>query len=284
VATRWRARVGHATVWCEQQAETRTTFRLPLTFITWYVGRQGMILASAVAFRMFLWLMPLSLLFAGILAGVAGTDTATAKSMTESAGITGTATDQVVAVVRDGERSWWIAVLLGGAGALWGAKSLLRSLWLVHAHAWQIVAPKPPVRQVVVTVFVFVGAWVGLLATTAAIPRLDDVMPGGVFVAVAAEIAAATAIWLAVTIRLPHLRSTWHDLLPGAALVGVCLTVLHAVSRIYIPRQLAHSSQLYGTLGVAAVILTWLLMLGLIIVGAAIANAVWHDHRQQANR
>lgn len=270
-------------MWCEQQAETRSTFRLPLTFIAWYVGRQGMLLASALAFRLFLWLMPLALLFAGVLAAVAGTDTATARSMTESAGITGTATDQVVTVLRDGDRSWWIAVLLGGAGALWGAKSLLRSLRLIHAHAWQIVARKPPVRQVVGTMFVFIGAWIGLLVSTAAAPRLDHVMPAGLLAASVVEIAAATAIWLAVTVRLPHLGDSWLDLLPGAVLVGFSLTVMHAVSRVYIPRRLEQASQLYGTLGVAAVILTWLLVLGLIIVAGALTNAVWHDRQRPAD-
>lgn len=261
-------------------AGRRTVFQLPLTFLEWYVGRQGMLMASALAFRLFLWLMPLSLLFAGILAGIAGTDSDAAKSLAKSASISGTAADQVVTALRDGQKSWWIAVLVGGAGALWGAKSLLRSLWLVHAHTWQLTRSKPPIRSVVTTVFVFVGAWAGLLAAAAVIPRLDHLVPGGLVLAFVAEIAGSTAIWLAVTLRLPHLRATWTDLLPGAVLFGLALTILHAASRIYIPPRLKHSSEMYGALGVAGVILAWLLLMGQIIVAAALVNAAWYEHRQ----
>lgn len=284
VVARWRARAEHTVDWYQELAGTRPTFQMPLTFMTWYFGRQGLLLASAVAFRLFLWLMPLSLFFAGILAGVAGSDPAAARSLTKTAGITGTATDQVVAALKDGNKSWWIAVIVGAAGALWGARSLLRCLWLVHAHSWQIVQPKPAVRHVIVTVFVFVGAWCGLLVATAVIPRLDHLIPAGLLVAVLAEIGGSTAIWLGVTLRLPHMPGAWTDLLPGAVLFGVSLTVLHAVSRIYLPHRMEHSSQLYGALGVAGVILAWLLVMGQIIVGAALVNAVWYEHRHQVGR
>jgi uncharacterized BrkB/YihY/UPF0761 family membrane protein len=71
------------------------------------------------------------------------------------------------------------------------------------------------------------------------------------------------------------------DLLPGCALFGLAVAVLHAVSRVYLPRELEQSSQLYGSLGVAAVILGWLLIIGQIIVSAALLNSVWTEYRER---
>lgn len=283
VLTRWRGRAERVADRYLRLAETRWRYRMPLTFARWYLARQGILMASAVAFRLFLWLMPLSLLFAGILAGTAGSNEAAARSLTNTSGITGTAGKEVVSALSEGNKSWWIAVVIGGVGSLWGARTLLRCLWLVHAHAWQIAVPKPRPPQVVATVFVFLGAWAGLFAISAVAPRLDHALPGGVLVAIVAEVALASAVWLAVSLRLPHLRSAWYDLLPGSVAFGVTFAVLHAVGRVYIPRKLEHSSELYGVLGVAAVILTWLLIIGQVIVGAALTNAVWHDHRQPVN-
>lgn len=282
VLARWRGRAEDVAGRYHRLAETKSQYGMPLTFGRWYVDRQGILMASAIAFRLFLWLLPLSCLLAGILAGIAGSNEAAAKRLTNTSGITGTAGNQVVTAMAAGNKSWWIAVVLGAAGTLWGAKTLLRSLWLVHAHAWLIAAPKPRTSRVIGTVFVFLGAWVGLFAISAGAPRLDKALPGGLLIAIAAEITVATAIWLAVSLRLPHLRSDWWDLLPGCLAFGVTFAVLHAVSRVYIPRKLAHSSEVYGALGIAAVILTWLLIIGQIIVGAALTNAVWYNHRRRS--
>jgi membrane protein len=279
---RWRGRAENVADRYLTLAEANSLYRLPLTFGRWYLDRQGLLMASAVAFRLFLWLMPLSLLFAGILAGTAGSNEAAAKSLTNAAGVTGTAGKEVVAAMADGNRSWWIAVVIGGAGSLWGAKTLLRCLWLVHAHVWQIAVPKRRPSHVIVTVFVFLLSWAALFAISAVAPRLDRALPGGVLIAVVVEIALATVVWLAISLRLPHGPGAWYDLMPGALAFGVTFAVLHAVGRVYIPRKLEHSSQLYGVLGIAAVILTWLLIIGQVIVGAALTNAVWHSHRQSS--
>jgi len=280
---RWRNRAERLAEQYLHRAETQPLYRLPLTFARWYFARQGILMASAVAFRLFLWLMPLSLLLAGILAGTAGSSEAATRSLTNKAGITGAAGKEAVTALAEGNRSWWLAVLIGGLGTLWGAKTLLRCLWLVHAHAWQLAVRRPAPAQVVGTVFVFVGAWAALFVISAAAPRLDHLIPGGVLFAIVVEVAVTTAVWLAVSLRLPHVRTAWYDLLPGAAAFGVTFAVLHAVGRIYIPHRLEHSSQLYGVLGIAAVILTWLLIIGQVIVGAALTNAVWADHRRSVS-
>jgi uncharacterized BrkB/YihY/UPF0761 family membrane protein len=242
-----------------------------------------MLMASAVAFRLYLWLMPLALLTAGILAGLSGTNAAATKTAVNAAGITGAASQEIISVLHDGDKSWWIAVVLGGFGVLWGANSLLHCLMLVHAHTWQVATPQLRLRDTVITALVFIASWFGLATIGAVTPRLDHVLPAGLVVAILAEVALTTGVWLAVSLRLPHSRESWYDLLPGCVLFGLSFVVLHTVSRTYIPPRLEQSSQLYGALGIAGVLLAWLLVIGQVIVGAALVNVLWAEYRRSSS-
>ena len=79
--------------------------------------------------------------------------------------------------------------------------------------------------------------------------------------------------------QLPDRRTSWIELIPGSVLFGLAITVLHTVSRLYLPYRFERFSRLYGSLGVATVILAWLLIIGQVIVSAALINAVWAQHR-----
>jgi uncharacterized BrkB/YihY/UPF0761 family membrane protein len=48
---------------------------------------------------------------------------------------------------------------------------------------------------------------------------------------------------------------------------------------LYLVPKLGHSSELYGALGTATVILLWLYLLARLLVAAAFLNAALWDHR-----
>ena len=276
---RWRARAELAADRYQQRAQSQPALGLPLAFLARYTARQGVLLASALAFRMFLWLLPFALLVSGILAGLARESTHSLQSASKQVGITGAASQQVMTALHNGNKSWWIAILTGGLLFLWASRTLMRSLTLVSAHAWQVPAPRPRQKHVLVTTLVFAGCWILLFAIAALGARLDRLFPGALVLAIVVEILAASALWLPISLRLPDNRSDWTDLLPGCLLVGAGLAILHAVSRVYLPARLAHSSQLYGTLGIAGVILAWLLIIGQVIICGAFVNSVWAEYR-----
>lgn len=236
-----------------------------------------MLLASAVAFRLFLWLLPLALLAAGILAAVAKDNSASLESASKAAGLAGAASQQVVAALREGNKSWWVAVVAGAVLFLWGTRTLMRNLRVVNAHAWAAPVPKPGQKHLLVTTLVFAVGWILLFIVAGAVSRLDRLI--GVVLTTGVESVAVAAVWLVISVRLPDRRTDMVDLLPGCLLFGVGVAVMNAVSRVYLPRAFAQSSQLYGTLGIASVILGWLLLIGQLIVSAAVVNAVWSDYR-----
>lgn len=57
------------------------------------------------------------------------------------------------------------------------------------------------------------------------------------------------------------------------------MEILKVVGGIYVPRAVASSSQLYGTLGVVFAILAWLLFFGRLILYSTVLNVVLHERR-----
>jgi membrane protein len=277
----WRARAERAGTGYQQRAQRQPLLGLPLTFIARYTARQGMLLASACAFRLFLWLLPLALLTAGILAAIASHDTSKAlTTASKQAGLTGAASQQIVTALQESHRSWWIAVVTGGVLFLWTTRTLMRNLAVVNAHAWAAPLPKPRQKHVLVTTLVFAGGWVVLAVVGAALTRLDHALGGGPVLDIVLSGALGAGLWFLISQRLPDRRRSWTDLIPGSLLFGYGLAILKVISSVYLPGRFEHSSQLYGPLGIASVMLAWLLIIGQLVVTVALTNAIWSDYRE----
>lgn len=276
----WRARAEAASERYQREAEDRPLLNLPLAFLARYAARQGVLLASATAFRMFLWLLPFALLLAGVLAAT-GHDGQTAQSATGAAGITGTASHEIVSAISSGHKSWVQAVLVGSALFLWASWTLIRVLTAMNAHVWQVPIPQRSLRAAIKTTVMFAGAWLVIVAGVMAISRIHRRFPGQLVLAVIVEVAAVAVAWLMVCMQLPDGRTTWIDLVPGCLLVGAGLAALNTVGQLYIPLRVEHASKLYGSLGVAGAILAWLLLVGQVLVCAAVTNSVWADYRRR---
>ena len=264
-----------------EAAQTRPLLGLPLTFLSRYLARQGVLLASATAFRLFLWLLPLALLSAGVLAGISGGDEAAARSATKTAGITGAARREVVTAISTGHRSWVQAVLIGAVLFVWATRTLVRNLTMVNAYLWEVRIPKRRFAAASKATLAFAGVFVVLVAGASALAHLRSAVPGAPLFVSIIEAAVVSAAWLVLSMLLPDSRTRWTDLLPGSVLVGTGLTVMNLVAQFYLPLRLEHASKLYGALGTAGVMLAWLLIVGQILVTSALMNAVWTDYRHQ---
>jgi membrane protein len=85
-------------------------------------------------------------------------------------------------------------------------------------------------------------------------------------------------LWWWTSRALPNIRVPWRRLVPGAVLGAIGLEVLKVAGAFYVPRAVASSSQLYGSLGVVFAILAWLLFFGRLIVYSATVNVVrWEE-------
>jgi membrane protein len=282
---RWAERIDHVRARAEDAAaryrrlaRRNPVYALPIVAATTYVARQGMLLASAIAFRTFLWLMPLALLAAGLLTGIGRSHPDVAERAQQTTGVTAVARQQIVGALQDGGQSWWVAVVVGLGGFLWTTRTLMRNLIQATAHIWDAPTPHQPQRRVLISSLIFAGAWLMLFFAFGLVSTLD-IVAVGVIATFLSQIALSTLVWLVISLRLPDRRESWTDLLPGCLFFGLGLSLMQLVGRFYLPARFEHSSQLYGSLGVAAVILVWLLLLGHLTTLSALVNRVWFDYR-----
>jgi len=129
------------------------------------------------------------------------------------------------------------------------------------------------------------GALAGaLLAWTAAVGAVNhDTAAGGILAAVLFAFVLG-ALWLVVSMHLPHADARWTDLIPGSLFyaVGVFLVVLFNI--LILDRLLEEKSSTYGALGIAATLLLGFFLIGRVIVGAAVLNATLHNRHRGVAR
>ena len=118
-----------------------------------------------------------------------------------------------------------------------------------------------------------------VLGFTAGLHKIIKLVPGGLIWGFLLEGLFVASVWLFIALRMPDRRRSWTDLIPGSLLVGYGMSLLSVVGRLYLPPRFAHSSAIYGSLGIASVMLLWFLLIGQLIVSSSLANSVWSDYR-----
>ncbi len=116
-------------------------------------------------------------------------------------------------------------------------------------------------------------AWiVGLTTYLGLLPVVASLVSGAP--AVGLHTLAGVGLWLATPWILLGRRLPWTVLLPQAMLTAVSMSVLSVGSALWMPRAVASASEQFGTIGVAFALLSWLLLAGGVLVGAAAMGAV----------
>lgn len=231
----------------------------------------GGLLAGALAFRLFGALLPLALL-AAVALGYASTIERTAPADAGHAvGIAPTVLESIATSSKLSTETRW-AVACGALVALgWSSASAARAIRAAHSLAWEggvhrLGRPAHAAGVLVATMVGLCGVWALVGAARA------HLGVGGLFVTLAA-VVPFFAVWLGVSMLLPHGAAPWTALIPGAVLVAVGVQVLHLGTTLFVAGRLERASATYGAFGTAFTILLWLYLLSRIIVGSAMLNA-----------
>jgi uncharacterized BrkB/YihY/UPF0761 family membrane protein len=231
----------------------------------------GGILAGAVAFRLFLFLVPfVYILFTavGLASTAANQDPAT---LAKTLGITGVLASAIVNTQDISVLSQFLLVLGASAALIWTANGLVKTLYVVHWLIWGVPRLKP-------TGFRTIGTTIGLavvltvLAVATNVLRTDVGLLGSLLVALMV-MAVSFLAWWWVSWRLPHAPVAAKELIPGAVLVALGTEVLHLLTTYWIGHLVARKSHTYGAIGIALAALLWVYVLGRIIVASAGVNA-----------
>lgn len=241
-----------------------------------YSALHGNNLAGSVTLQAFLSLFPLILLAVAVV-GFFARNADVAGSIIRDLGLSGDAARAVRDAVRVSEHSRKAASLIGLAGLLWSGLGLVDALQYAYNQAWQV--KQRGIKDKAVGVAWLAGAGVLFVlasASTAALRWLP-----GVFAPLAFVIALTVdvAVWAWTAKLLPNRDVPWRAVMPGAILGGVGLEALKALGAFYVPRLVASSSQLYGSLGVVFAIIAWLFFFGRLIVYSATLNVVLWERK-----
>jgi uncharacterized BrkB/YihY/UPF0761 family membrane protein len=243
----------------------------------------GSVLAGALAYRIFIWLLPLALALVLGLGLVAGS-TSRAAELVSEAGLTGFLAQSVSAAAE--ETSGW-ALLTGLVVAavvlLYQTYALLRAVRAVTALAWRLPVRRSlnPTRDTLLFL-----AWMLAFVTTATSLTALRVHLAQPFelLAIVGSYVVLPAFWIALSWwLLPHGVVRWTGLVPGAFIVGTAMTFISIFNSLILFPWLGRQEETYGVLGVAAGLLFSFFLIGRSIELAAAANAT-HAERSTLAR
>jgi uncharacterized BrkB/YihY/UPF0761 family membrane protein len=234
----------------------------------------GGIIACALAYRLFIWLLPLALVVVAGLGIAADTSSGSPEEAAASLGFEGLVTSSIANAAESPNR--WYALVIGIPLLVWATRSLLRMLVGAHRLVWgdvRAAAAKPTIVGSLELLAVLLG--LSLVSALAGAARAWSTAPGLVVTLLA--ILPYAGLWLLLSLRLPHRDAPWQALLPGALLYGAGTEIIHAViAYVLTPWALAKQGT-YGALGLAAALLVSLFLISRLVVGSAVVNATLWD-------
>jgi uncharacterized BrkB/YihY/UPF0761 family membrane protein len=241
----------------------------------------GNVLAGAIAFRLFVYLLPVALAVLTILGIIAGFDPTQPQHLARDAGLGKTLVDSVASATAASKKSLWLFIPLSLYALYSGGVGVIKVLRAIHAVAWG--QPLTKARRGVAAAFALFGVAIVLLAIVSLLQWIHRQMGGlGVVPALLTTLVYIGG-WLLAARALPHRDAPWQALLPGAILVGVGFEALHLISTFYLGSKIASASETYGALGAAAAIIVWLYLFGRLMVASAMLNAsAWEQSHPRA--
>lgn len=235
----------------------------------------GGLLAGALAYRLFVLLLPSTLLLVSGLGLYAGSVDKSPTEVAKEAGLHGLIASQVADTASGRARALVFVVMV--PVVVYAGATLYRSVAKVHGLAWWGSGRGVRVTPRAVGLFLL-----ALVVQTASVwilgwSRHQGALGG--FVGALTYIVFVGAVWLVLSLQLPHSRVHWYELLPGCAVVGVGLFGVN-VFNVYVTTRIVQGrANTYGALGVATALLLSLVLVGRVMVTSAELNALLHERR-----
>jgi uncharacterized BrkB/YihY/UPF0761 family membrane protein len=264
--------VAAGAAWVRRAADRHVSVAVPFRAAERNRHVAASVIAGGIAYRLFLWLLPFGLVVGGAL-GLGNADST--EAAVASGGLPGAVVDAIGDFARAADaNSWWL-LLTGVPLLLWEGYAGAKGLQLIHGLVWR--DPAPPRLRPLRSSLAFSAGMCAVVATICLSWWFRDASEARQLLIAAAMIVPLAALWLLVSLRLPHGTASWKALLPGAFLVAVGFEVGHGLVLHFLGPKLETSTSLYGTIGVTTTILFFMWAVGWIVVTAPILNSSLHD-------
>jgi uncharacterized BrkB/YihY/UPF0761 family membrane protein len=231
----------------------------------------GGVLAGAVAFRAFMFMVPYVFVLVAFLGFAAGQSNRPPTDVAADFGAAGLVASGVRSLAEESFSTRLVALVGGLVAVFLAAKAAVKTLQTVYGLIWGVALSKP--ARLARNALGFIVVVTGAVVLARLIAGLHASVAGLVLLPL--FIGVPISAWLLVSIRaLPHADgATWRDLLPGAIVTGVGVEVLHLITVVWIGRQIEARSETYGVLSTALALLLWAFVVGRVLVLSAVVNA-----------
>jgi uncharacterized BrkB/YihY/UPF0761 family membrane protein len=239
----------------------------------------GGVLAGAVAFRIFMFMVPFVFLLVGVFGLGSSASEEDPQTLARKAGITGIVAKAVSSVGDLSLAERLVYVVVVGFATFLATRALLKVLRIVHALIWHTRAGKLA-RSGVAS-----ASLIGIVVLGISLSALIGVLRGESFVigllATIVYVAVPVALWTFVSWHLPHPDIPWTALIPGAVVFGLGLEAMHVITVYWIAHQVESKTETYGAIGFAIALLLWAYLVGRLITTAAVVNeSLWTRHQE----
>jgi membrane protein len=236
----------------------------------------GGIIAGALAYRLFIWMLPLALVLVGGLGIAADAAEETPEEAADSLGMGGLVSHSVASAATGNGR--WYALLIGIPILVYTTASVLRVLIVSHRLLWTDTRARAQRATPVATLRLLVLLLAFPLAAVLA-SAIREWSPGVGILATALSIVPFAALWVLISSYLPHRDASWRALVPGAVLFGVGVEALNVFTAYVLTPWALNKQGTYGALGLAAALLLSLFLISRLVVAAAVLNATLWERR-----
>jgi uncharacterized BrkB/YihY/UPF0761 family membrane protein len=243
----------------------------------------GVVLAGAVAFRVFLFLVPyvfVAVVGFGVAADAAGRD---ASDLARDGGIGGLVAKSISGASDLSGVARFTALVVGLFALLLGTRALYKVLRIVYGLIWGVPAGKP--KSQAKAVLAVLGLATGGFLFVGLLDQIGErSLP---FKIGALLISSLVPFMLALiaNITLPRQPTRWPDLVPGAIVLTIGVLGLHVITVVWIAHELESKTDTYGAIGAALALLLWSYLLGRLITASAVVNAsLWQRREERRER
>ena len=241
-----------------------------------YSELDGNVVASAVTMSIFISLFPAMLVGTAVIGFVAAGSVDMSQQLIDKLGLSGAAADTLRDTINSAQQSRKATSIIGLAGLVWASLGVVDAIRVAIDRAWQVKG-KGLVDKAKSLGWLLITGGI-LVASTGVTALMVSVLPKWMApVMIVVTVAINTLMFWFTLAMLGSQRVGWRPLLPGSIVAGVGLQVLTLAGAFIVPRSVASSSAIYGSLGVVFAILAWLFFFGRLLVYASTFNVVLYE-------
>ena len=265
----------------EHAREQHATVRLAVQAFENDRARAGGLLAGGLAYRVFLWQIPLALFVVSAFGIVTELADEQPSDLARRVGMTAALAGSIAKAVSASQSARWWLLILGAFLTVWAGRGVYRGVRLVSELAWG--ARGRPASSLKASLVV-TGFGLLLIALQLVLPKVSESLAVPALLSFVFGLLLASAISLWFLRLLPRDDAPWTALVPGAVLFGVGMRALGLAASTYFAYRLDHSGDLYGALGIAIVMMLYLFLVARVFVAAQFLNATLYHRRSDRSQ